>query len=123
MPQFGFLANEVLHETDALHILKHIYDDTIATHIVFRSQKSPILADDDPRNLIQDDRATAHRAWRKSRVDCAVSINRSRKASCVAKAIHFAMIDRAACLDAAIMTSSYDFSIVDQHGSNGDASF
>ena len=71
-------------------------------------EERPVLADDHPRDAVEENRAAAHRARRERRVDRALAVDAGRLAAGVLERVHLAVQDRAALLHAAVVAAAED---------------
>lgn len=123
VPEFRLGRNEGGHEFYALLVLKHVDEDSVASHVVFGALESDVLAHHDAWNLVEHNRSAAHGAGRECRIDCAVPVDCRRQAARVAQAVHLSVIDGTAGLDPAIVSGSDDFSFMNQDRSDGYSAF
>ena len=123
VPQGGLRTDEVAHEADAFGVLENFDLDSVAAHMVLGAEKGPVLADDDAGDFVEDDGAAAHRAGRERGIHRRALVNGGGEAAGVAQAVHFAMVDGAAGLDAAVVALADDFAVADQDGTDRDAAF
>jgi len=68
VPERRVIRNKLLHHLDAAGVLKHIDFDTPASQQLLFAHEGDVFADDHMRNTVKQDRAGAHRAGRKRRV-------------------------------------------------------
>src|SRR5260370_29065993 len=62
IPQPRLLADERRHQLNAARLLKHLHHNAATPQPVFFTHERPVLADDDARNPIQQDRSRTHGA-------------------------------------------------------------
>src|SRR6185312_2257570 len=121
IPQVRVFPNEYRHQRNAFLILKDLDMNAVGPQIFFGAHKGPVLAHHHARNLVEKDRAAAHRAGRKRGVEYALAVHAGGEPACVPQAIHLAMIDGAAGLNAAVVSAADDVAFVDEHRSDWDA--
>src|SRR6056297_2550755 len=98
-PCIGMGANEVLHESAALGAFG-VYDlDAALGQQRFLAHERAVVADDDARNAVEQDRATAHGARRQRRVQRGLAIDARRLPPGVLQRVHLAVQYHAALLD------------------------
>src|SRR5439155_19799447 len=84
------------------------------------AEERPILADDDPRDAVEENRAAAHGAGRQGRVDRALAVDLRRSPAGVPQSVHLAVEHRAPALQPPIVAASEDATAVHQHRADGD---
>src|SRR3989338_10614567 len=110
--KFGTLADEITHELFALIGLKVDQLHAPALGIVFGPFESLIFSDDNPRDFIKKDRARAHIAGRKRRINPALLIIGGFKPARAFQAIHFRVQHRRSLLPAPVMPAADDLTIL-----------
>src|SRR5438552_11795530 len=84
------------------------------------AQERPILADYEPRDAVEENRAAAHGAGRQGRVDRALAVDLRRSPAGVLQSVHLAVEHRAPALHPPIVAASEDATVVHQHRADGD---
>src|SRR5262249_53209185 len=109
VPERGISFNELAHHRDALLILKNVNPNPVASEpFLFASQRL-VFTDDDRGNSIKHDGAPAHRARRQGRIQGAGPVDECGVTAGIFERIHLAMQDRAATLNASIVSAADDF--------------
>ena len=115
VPQLRMRLDKARHEARARRVLKHFDQDAPGAEQLLLANESLVLADDDPRNAVEKNRAAAHRTRRQRRVHHRLAIDSRGLPPGVLERIHFAVQDRAALLHAAIVSSPDDAAAMDEH--------
>jgi hypothetical protein len=123
VPEFRVGLNELGHQSDAGRVLQNFDLNAAQAQVILGSQEGFVLTGNHARDLIEHDRAAAHGAGGKSRIQRAVTIYARREAAGVAQTIHFAVIDGAAGLHAAVMAAANDAAFVYQYRADGNTAF
>src|SRR6267378_8350593 len=89
--------------------------------VIFRAFEGQVFPDDDAWDFVKERGATAHRTKRKRGIKRAALVNRSLLAPRIFQAIHFAVVDHTAALDALIVTAANDLAVTNQHRPNRNA--
>ena len=113
--------NELCHQRLAPRILKDLYGYPARSQELFLAEKGPVLANDDPRYAVEENRAAAHGAGRQGRVDRAFSIDLRRPAAGVFERVHLAVEHDAPALHAAVVAAPEDSTAVHEHGADGNS--
>ena len=91
--------------------------------LLFGAEESDVFTDHDAGDGVKKNGAAAHGARREGCVDDATAINRGGPAAGVFEAIHFAVMNDAAFLDALVAAAPDDFTVQHKDGADGYAAF
>src|SRR5712691_11385972 len=115
------IADEFFHEPDARRILQYLEADAARFEELLLAEEGLVLTDDDARDAVEENRAAAHRARRKRRVQDRVAIHGRRMSSRILEGVHLPVQDGAPLLHTAIVTSAEHPAAVHDHRSDRDA--
>src|SRR5262252_8143709 len=118
-PERRVCPNELCHQLLAPRILKNLDDRAARSQKLFLAEEGPVLADDDPRNAVEENRSAAHRAGRERRVDRALAIDLRRAPAGVLERVHLAVEHDAPALHPPIVPAPEDASAMDEHRTDG----
>src|SRR5437870_7860488 len=119
-PERRVRSNELCHQLLAPRILKNLDDHAARSQELLLAEEGPVLADDDPRDAIEENRASAHGAGRQRGVDRALAIDLRRSAAGVLEGVHLAVQHDASALHAPVVAASEDATVVHKHRADGD---
>src|SRR5262249_43597889 len=103
----------------APRILKNLDGHAARAQELFLAEEGPVLADDDARNAVEENRAAAHGAGRECRVDRALTIDLRGAPAGVLERVHLAVEHDAAALHPPIVPAPEDAPAMDEHGADG----
>src|SRR4051812_10570473 len=98
VPEGRIVLDEIAHEPDAFFILQNVDNYPLRAEMIFAAHERHVLPDHDLRDLVEQDRAAAHRARGERGVNRAAFIDGSLLASGVFEAVHFPVMNYAAVL-------------------------
>src|SRR5262245_51004302 len=107
-PERRLRLNELCHQRLAPRILKDLDGHAARSQERFLAEEGPVLADDDPRDAVEENRAAAHGAGGQRGVDDALTIGPGRLSPRVLKRVHLAVEHGAPALHPAIVAPSED---------------
>src|SRR6185503_13589617 len=111
VPDLGVRRDELVHERPALGRVEVHHLHTAGLEEVLAAEERPVLTDDDAWDVIQQDRAGAHVAWRERRVHRRSAIDRGGLPPGLFESIGLAVSDRTALLDPPIMAGADDSAV------------
>ena len=123
VPELRAGGDEVLHQPDAARIVDDLELDAPSAEVVFGALEGAILADDDAWHLVEQGRPAAHVAGGEGRVEDAALVLGGSQAAGVFEAIHLAVEDGAAPLDASVVAAADDFAVEDEYRADGNSAF
>src|SRR5439155_17448884 len=112
--------NEVCHQLLALHILNDLDRHPPGAQQVLLPEEGPVLADDDPRDAVEEYGAAAHRAGRQGGVQRAPSIDPRRSPTSALQRVHLAVKHDAPALHAPVAPTPENATVVDQDRADRD---
>src|SRR5580692_4153385 len=56
VPEFRTLPDELVHQGDAFRVVENFHEDAARSDVIFWTSKRPVLADHDPRDLVEQGR-------------------------------------------------------------------
>lgn len=112
-------GDEVAHHFDALLIIDNREIDAGGAQPFLGAEKRGVFRNHDFRNFVEKRRSTAHRAWRERGVERAFAVNGGGVASGVLKRTHLAMEQGVTFLHTHVVSTSDDFALMDDHGTDG----
>src|SRR5262250_528773 len=118
-PERRVCPNELCHQLLAPRILKNLDDRAARSQKLFLAEEGPVLADDDPRNAVEENRSAAHRAGRERRVDRALAIDLRRAPAGILERVHLAVEHDAPALHPPIVPAPEDVPAMDEYGADG----
>src|SRR2546427_501552 len=119
-PQGRLSPNEVCHQLLALHILNDLDRHPPGAQQVLLPEEGPVLADDDPRDAVEEYGAAAHRAGRQGGVQRAPSIDPRRSPTSALQRVHLAVKHDAPALHAPVAPTPENATVVDQDRADRD---
>src|SRR5215510_14441654 len=118
-PERRLCLNELCHQRLAPRILKNLDGHAARAQELFLAEEGPVLADDDARDAVEENRAAAHGAGRECRVDRALTIDLRGGPAGVLERVHLAVEHDAAALHPPIVLAPEDAPAMDEHGADG----
>ena len=118
-PQRRLRLNELCHQRLAPRILQNLDGYPARSQELLLPEEGPVLADDDPRDAVEENCAAAHRAGRQCRVDRALAIDLCRSAAGVFEGVHLAVEHDTPALNAPIVAAPEDSSAMHEDGADG----
>src|SRR5262247_4647283 len=118
-PERRLCLNEFCHQRLAPRILKNLDGHAARAQELFLAEEGPVLADDDARNAVEENRAAAHGAGRECRVDRALAIDLRRAPAGVLERVHLAVEHDAPALHPPIVPAPEDASAMDEYRTDG----
>ena len=116
----GLAAMKSVIICDALGVVEHDHLDAAGAQVVLAAHERGVLADDHPRDPVQQDRPGAHVARRQRRHHRRPGVHRRRQAAGVLEAVGLAVLDRAALLHAPVVADGEDLAVDDERGADRD---
>ena len=115
--------DECFHHRDAPLVLHDIHPHATRSQKRFLAHERLVLAYDNVRDAVEQNRAAAHRARRKRRIHDALAIHRRGLPAGTFESVHFAVEHRAALLDSAVVAAAENRAAMHEHGADGNTPF
>ncbi len=116
------IGDESPHHPDAAFVLDHFHPHAARPQHLLFTEKRLVLSDDNVRNAVQKNGARAHRTWRQCRVHHARAVDGRRLPARAFERIHFTVKHGAPLLHTAVVATSDDRALVNQHRTDRNAS-
>lgn len=88
VPQLWIRGDELGHQAHALLVVQDDHVDAPGSEVLLRSLEGPVFADHDPGYFVEEDRAAAHVAGGKSRVQHRPAVILRLEPARVLQAVH-----------------------------------
>src|SRR4051812_17363092 len=123
VPQLRVRRDELRHQRHAVEVAGHDDVDATAAQQVLGAHERAVLPHHDPRDAVEQDRAGAHVARREGGVHRRGPVDPRMQPAGVLQRVGLPVPDRAALLDAAVVTGTEHATVGDEHGADRDTAF